>query len=97
MLKFENTAEVGDMIRALDFEPIPDRPDSYVTGRVVEKGAIYVEIDGVERYLCHGYSIVCQYCTNGKRVGMTIYVPFESGFTDFDTRVENLTRHIEVA
>jgi len=91
MLKFENPAEVGDLIRAYDFEPMPDRPDTYVTGWVKEKGAIFVEIDGVERYICHGYKILCQYCTNGAREGITIYVPFEMGFGDFDTRIENLT------
>ena len=30
MLKFESVAEIGDLIRAYDFEPMPDRPDSYV-------------------------------------------------------------------
>ena len=43
MLKFENTANVGDMIRAYDFEPMSDRPDSYLVGEVLEKGAIWAK------------------------------------------------------
>ena len=98
MLKFENTAEIGDLIRAYDFEPMPDRPDTYVTGWVKEKGAIFAEIDGVERYICDGYTILCQYDTgHGAREGFNVYVPFEMGFTDFDGRVENLTVKVEVA
>ena len=99
MLKFENTAEVGDLIRAYDFEPMPDRPDQYVTGRVIAKGSIFapIGIDGEERYICEGYTIVTQYDTNGTREGFNVYVPFEMGFTDFDGRVENLTVHVEVA
>lgn len=96
MLKFENTAEIGDLIRAYDFEPMPDRPDTYVTGWVQEKGPIFVEIDGVERYICDGYTILCQYDTNGAREGIKIHVPFEMGFTDFDTRIVNLTRKLFV-
>ena len=98
MLKFENTAEVGDMIRALDFEPMPDRPDQYVTGRVIAKGPIYtpVGIDGEERYICEGYTIVCQYDTDGRREGFNVYVPYEMGMTDFDGRVENLTYTIRM-
>ena len=99
MLKFENTAEIGDMIRALDFQPMPDRPDEYVTGRVIAKGPIFapVGIDGEERYVCEGYTIVPHYDTaGGKRVGYNVYVPFEMGMTDFDGRVENLTYTIRM-
>ena len=97
MLKFENTAELGDMIRAYDFEPIPGREDHYVTGRVVAKGPIYQEIDGREVYLCDGYTIIPHFDTIGRREGLEIYVPFEMGFTDFDGRVENLTVTVRAA
>lgn len=99
MLKFENTAQIGDMIRAYDFEPIEGREEHYVTGRVIAKGPIFtpVGIDGEERYVCEGYTIVTQYDTGGTREGFNVYVPFEMGMTDFDGRVENLTRHYVVA
>ena len=91
MLKFENTAEVGDMIRAYDFEPIPGRPEFYVTGRVIEKGPIYRQ--GV--YLCEGYTIVCHTdMDDDRRHGETIYVPFEMSLTDFDNRIENITQMV---
>lgn len=92
MLKFENTAEVGDLIRAYDFEPMPDRPDAYVTGWVETKGPIFVEIEeGREVYVCDGYTIRCQYDTNGSREGIKVHVPFETSMCDFDGRIENLT------
>lgn len=92
MLKFENTAENGDLIRAYDFEPMTDRPDTYVTGWVEAKGPIFVEIEeGRKAYICDGYTIHCQYDTEGRRTGETVYVPFEMGFTDFDARIKNLT------
>lgn len=92
MLKFENTAEIGDLIRAYDFEPMNDRPDTYVTGWVEAKGPIFVEfVDGSKRYICDGYTIHCQYDTEGRRGGEKVYVPFEMGFTDFDARIQNLT------
>jgi len=43
MLKFENTANVGDTIRAYDFRPMSDRPDSYLEGEVIEKGPIFAK------------------------------------------------------
>ena len=93
MLKFENTAEVGDMISAYDFEPMADRPDQYVTGWVEAKGPIFVEFeDGTERYICDGYTIQCFEDTNGAREGIKVHVPFEMGFTDFDGRIECLSK-----
>jgi len=97
MLKFENTAEVGDMIRAYDFEPIPGREEHYVTGRVVAKGPIFKEIDGREVYLCDGYTIIPHFDTNATREGLKVFVPFEMGLTDFDGRVENLTVTVRAA
>jgi len=95
MLKFENTAEVGDMIRAYDFEPIPGRPEFYVTGRVVAKGPIYRPAGG---YICDGYTIICHTdMDDDRRHGETIYVPFEMSLTDFDNRIENITKMVEVA
>ena len=97
MLKFENTAEVGDMIRAYDFEPIPGRPEFYVTGKVIEKGPIYAPIRTGEepRYICEGYTIVCHTdMDDDRRYGQTIYVPFEMSLTDFDNRIENISREV---
>lgn len=96
MLKFENTANVGDVIKAFDFEPMSDRPDSYLIGRVVEKGPIYVPLEegGTPRYICDGYTVFVKESQTGsfehdvKRTGITMYVPFEMAMSDFDGRVE---------
>ena len=90
MLKFETVANVGEKIRAFDFEPMPDRPDSFVTGVIVEKGPIFskFEANGPEYYICDGYTIECEFDTDERRVGEKIFVPFEMSLSDFDTRVE---------
>ena len=39
MLKFEETAEIGDLIKAFDFQPFPGRLVSYLVGHVIAKGS----------------------------------------------------------
>lgn len=80
--------EVGDLIKAFDFEPCPGRPDCYVVGVVKEIGWIRNE------YI--GYTIDCVYDTMAKaagvneaevsRVGREVYVPVQTLF-DYDGRV----------
>lgn len=97
MLKFENTANVGDKIRAYDFEPMSDRPDSYLVGKVLEKGPIYAKhhyTDPRKVYVCDGYTIFVEDSVTGsldhdiERVGRIMYVPFEMAGRDFDNRIE---------
>jgi hypothetical protein len=100
MLKFENTANVGDVIKAYDFEPMSDRPDSYLIGRVMEKGPIYVKYNHADPeddrtvYMCDGYTVFVKESQTGsfehdvERTGITMYVPFEMAMSDFDGRVE---------
>ena len=96
MLKFENVAEVGQTIKAFDFQPMPDRPDSYLIGEVVKKGPIYSKMPHHDRevYLCDGYtvrvteSVTSSEMYDSERVGAEMWVPFEMAITDFDGRVE---------
>jgi hypothetical protein len=98
MLKFENTANVGDTIRAYDFRPATDRPDSYLIGEVIDKGAIFAKPHPDaprEVYMCDGYTVRVTESETGsfehdvERLGCILYVPFEmSGFGEFDNRVE---------
>ena len=97
MLKFENTANVGDVIKAYDFEPMSDRPDSYLLGEVLEKGPIYAKPHYTaerEVYMCDGYTVFVKDSVTGslnhdiERVGRIMYVPFEMAMSDFDGRVE---------
>lgn len=76
--------EVGDLIRAYDFEPCPGRPDMYVVGIVKDIGWIRNE------YI--GYTIDCVFDSLSKeipkasRVGATVYVPVQTSM-DYDGRV----------
>ncbi len=94
MLKFENTANVGDIIKAFDFQPMPDRDDSYLIGRVIEKGPMYVEMNGRQVYMCDGYKVFVKDSNSGSagfdadRIGTEMMVPFEMSITEFDNRVE---------
>ena len=93
MLKFENTANVGDTIRAYDFQPMPDRPDTYLIGEVIEKGQIWAKPDPDyprEIYMCDGYTVRVTDASDEDwhRIGSIVYVPFEMSLTDFDNRVE---------
>ena len=98
MLKFENTAEVGDVIKAFDFRPMPeyakeDYPDSYLTGLVTAKGPIYQEFEGRKVYVCEGYTVKVLFSEtrdeefDKMRQGTEMFVPFEMSITDFDGRV----------
>lgn len=99
MLKFENCAEVGQMIKAYDFKPMPGRPGSYLIGRVIAKGPIYGKpFPEMEREvcLCHGYTVYVTDSRSGsdrhdmERLGTEMIVPFEMDFTEFDERVQLL-------
>jgi len=85
MLKYENTAKIGDVIKAFDFEPMPSRDDVYLIGRVIDKGDIY-RPDG--SYAMTGYTVEVTGSDewSNREIGETMYVPFESTF-DFDGRV----------
>lgn len=88
MLKYENTANIGDVIKAFDFQPMEGREDAYLIGEVIEKGAFYQEIEeGRKIYLCDGYTVKVTASPGFEsRVGATMCVPFESTF-DYDGRV----------
>jgi len=81
-LKFENTAEVGQTIRAYDFEIMPDRPDRYVEGVVIDKTdrngtAVYV----IKCTVDTGFPEGCG------RVGVEVYVPMQVTFVEHDNRI----------
>jgi hypothetical protein len=81
MLKYENLANVGAVIRGYDFM---GSKDAYIQGRVIAKGEIVV--DG--RYHFDGYTIMVE--TDGAefgREGEEAYIPFETSM-EYDGRVE---------
>jgi hypothetical protein len=96
MLKYENVAQVGDVIKAYDFEPMSDRKDSYLIGEVVKKGKVYGKPNpemAHEVYLGDAYTIkVIESSSSSesfdaRRMGQEMIVPFETSM-DFDNRVE---------
>ena len=87
ILKYENTAEIGDVIKAFDFQPMPGRGNCYITGKVLDKGifnqfaAYKVEVTG---QMWDGKP-------TDRQVGEIMYVPFETSMEDrfpgYDNRV----------
>ena len=82
--------EVGDLIRAYDFEPCPGRADMYVVGIVKEIGWIRNEFIG--------FTIDCVFDSYDKessnvkltsRVGKEVNVPVQTLF-DYDGRVTKI-------
>ena len=84
MFKHEATAQVGDVIRAYDF-----RGDSaHIEGVVIDKGMIRHPVLGVEMYAGYTVQITKDTMGKGSRAGDTGYVPFETDFMEYDSRVE---------
>ena len=86
-MKYENTAEIGDVIKAFDFQPMPGRGNCYITGKVLEKGIF-------NQYAAYKIEVTGQ-MWDGKptdrAVGEIFYVPFETSmedrFDDYNNRV----------
>lgn len=88
MLKYSTVAEVGELIKAFDFEPCEGRPDVYLVGKVLKKGDVGVGYDA--------YLVECVYDSwdtardsdpKHSRVGRKIFVPFEMMMLEYDNRV----------
>ena len=77
-LKFEDLANRGDRIRSYDFM---GNTEAYIEGTVIDKG---MTPGGY-----YGYTIDILVDGMGAgREGDTGYVPFETAFMEYDTRVE---------
>lgn len=98
MLKFENTAQVGDVIKAYDFKPMPeemkaDYPDCFLVGRVVDKGDIHLP-GGPLMY--RGYTVEILVERDGYTKYETAYVPFEVSMMEYDERVSVVVTKEEI-
>ena len=80
-LKFENIAQIGDTVKAFDFQPSPGRSDRYVEGFVTETKT---------RFGARVFVIRCTFDSafpeGNSRVGLDVLVPMETSM-DFDGRV----------
>ena len=84
MLKFEALANVGDKIRSYDFM---GNREAFIEGVVVDKGSIYHPTEGYYMYEAYSIKIEKDGADFG-REGDIGYVPFETGFMEYDNRVE---------
>lgn len=84
MFKHEATAQVGDVIRSYDFRGMPE----HIEGTVIAKGMIRHPVHGFEMYAGYTIEITKDTMGSGSRVGDTGYVPFETDFMEYDSRVE---------
>jgi len=85
MLKFENLANVGDVIRAYDFI---GNKEAFIEGTIIDKGWVKCPQTGFEMY--KGYTIQIE--KDGiqeqfEREGDVGYVAFETSL-EYDGRVE---------
>ena len=79
MLKFENVAEVGNKIKAYDFQPREGHPDKFLIGIVVNKGKTPLGFAA--------YSVIVTESSIPNRVGEEMLVPFGMVFDEWDGRV----------
>lgn len=79
MLKFENIAKVGDIIRSYDFA---GNTEAYVEGVVFDTN----DNNGYKAFV-----VRCIKDTLDRRVGEEIYVPMEVSFMEYDSRIVNLS------
>ena len=93
MLKFENIAKVGDMIRAYDFKPCAGRDDAFIEGIVEQVNCneagynsykVTVLVDKFKKYETKP--------NPRNRVGQIVFVPHQTSFMEFDFRVVNLSK-----
>lgn len=83
-LMFEDTANVGDKIRAYDFAPREIRGDCYLEGIVIKKGFI-----SGKDYKCYKIKVTKKvFCGTEKSETKikTAYVPFETDMDDFEKK-----------
>ena len=74
---------VGDLIKAFDFQPMEGRTDRYVVGKVKAIGSVTADYQTFD-----AYTIECVYDSiEGRREGLTIQVPVEVFFSEYEGRV----------
>lgn len=90
MMKFENLAQVGDRIKAFDFQPMRDDEGVWVKGEVVKRhefGEMHKET--LIPFSC--YIVKCEESSDNQyKVGEEVFVPYEIDFMEYEERVTKL-------
>ena len=95
MLKFENIAKVGDVIRAYDFAPCAGRDDAFIEGVVEQANCnepgfnAYKITVTAEKWIKYETK-----ATKKNRIGKIVFVPHQTSFGEFDFRVVNLSKMV---
>tara|TARA_R110002012_G_scaffold192833_1_gene360435 strand:- start:122 stop:397 length:276 start_codon:yes stop_codon:yes gene_type:complete len=84
MFKYENTAKVGDYIKAHYFRPSPDRRDQFLVGKVIGK---YKKTP----FGFAAYEVKLMHRTSGNKRNEITFVPFETT-NDYEGRITKLSR-----
>ena len=86
----EFKVQKGDTIRAYDFKPMLGREDCFIEGTVVETNNIEMG------YQCYKIRVTNDSWREGAedkgRIGIEMFVPWRTSFSDFPGRVMNLSR-----
>lgn len=78
--------KVGQIIKAYDFEPMPDRGDCYIEGRIKEVHSDPTSYSEYAHYVVEVTKRVFDGAEVSRRVGEEALVPMETLF-DYDGRV----------
>jgi len=81
LLKFEGLFDVGQKIRAYDYNP------DDVSGREIYAEG---EIVSIEEFPIKSYRILCEVCTGPNRESKYIYIPMEISSSEFDSRIVSI-------
>jgi hypothetical protein len=91
MLKFENIAKAGDIIRAYDFKPMYGRSDCYMEGKVIgvtqEAGYKAFKVECINDFFDGKF----RKGARSSRVAKIVFVPMEVSFMEYDARIVNLS------
>jgi len=99
-MKHQNVANIGDLIKAFDFDKSHDQ-ESFLSGIVIDKGQIYFELEypnEIRKVLMgEGYAvkIIGGDSDSDYRKGDIAFVPFEKN-SDYDERVSLIATEAEV-
>jgi len=88
-LKYENVAEVGDVIRSYDFHGVDN---CYLEGIVLRKGDVHPQMAGVMFFECRRTKTVREGLSVNYGIGELFYAPFETSFMEYDGRIKNISK-----
>lgn len=87
MLKFEGKFKVGEVIKAYDFMPMSNRPDSYIVGRIVDDFNVQHH---VQTYKVEIIEHVFAGEIDHDETGTEAWIPHEVPILEYDNRIQKV-------